>query len=162
MPILAHPGNPSIQFFIKILQTYFLGPILTNLVNLSLSGGISYRHPNKLFLASFRKTTYIHWSTDPSLSTDDLNNFRPISNLNFISRMLKKSSHIQSHLSSNSLFFSNLLTGSFILLKLLSHLILRQSQSMFPSLHFLLFRLSNGIIFSTPNDLQRSKVKVKP
>ena len=39
MPILAHPENPSIQFSIKILQTYFLGPILTNLVNLSLSGG---------------------------------------------------------------------------------------------------------------------------
>ena len=41
----------------------------------------------------------------PSLSTDDLNNFRPISNLNFISKILEKvvASRIQSHLSSNSL-----------------------------------------------------------
>ena len=71
--------------------------------------------------ASSQKTIFIHWSTDPSLSTDDLNNFRPITNLNFISRMLEKvvASHIQSHLSSNSLSFFNLLTGSFILLKLL-------------------------------------------
>ena len=38
MPILAHPGHPSIQFFIEILLTYFLDRILTNLVNLSLSG----------------------------------------------------------------------------------------------------------------------------
>ena len=41
----------------------------------------------------------------PSLSTDDLNNFRPISNLIFISKILEKvvASRIQSHLSSNSL-----------------------------------------------------------
>ena len=41
----------------------------------------------------------------PSLSTDDLNNFRLISNLNFISKILEKvvASRIQSHLSSNSL-----------------------------------------------------------
>ena len=41
----------------------------------------------------------------PSLSTDDLHNFRPISNLNFISKILEKvvASRIQSHLSSNSL-----------------------------------------------------------
>ena len=39
------------------------------------------------------------------LSTDDLNNFRPISNLNFISKILEKvvASRVQSHLSSNSL-----------------------------------------------------------
>ena len=39
----------------------------------------------------------------PSLSTDDLNNFRPISNLNFISKILEKVVAIQAHLSSNSL-----------------------------------------------------------
>ena len=41
----------------------------------------------------------------PSLSTDDLNNFRPISNLNFISKILEKvvASRIQFHLPSNSL-----------------------------------------------------------
>ena len=48
------------------------------------------------------KTIYIRLSTDPSLSTDDLSNFRPISNLNFISKMLEKvdASHIRSPLSS--------------------------------------------------------------
>ena len=41
----------------------------------------------------------------PSLPDDDLNNFRPISNLNFISKILEKvvASRIQSHLLSNSL-----------------------------------------------------------
>ena len=70
MPILAHPENPSIQFFIKILQTYFLGPILTNIVNLTLSGGIFYRHPNKLLSSlSFK---------NPPLSTDPLIHLYPL------------------------------------------------------------------------------------
>ena len=44
-------------------------------------------------------------SQKPSLSTDDLHNFRLISNLNFISEILEKvvASRIQSHLPSNSL-----------------------------------------------------------
>ena len=71
MPILAHPGNPSIQFFIKILQTHFVGPILTNLVNLSFWR--NFLSSSKQ--ASFQKTTSIHWSTDTSLSTDDLTTF---------------------------------------------------------------------------------------
>ena len=56
-----------------------------------------YRHSNKLLSSLFPKKT--------SLSTDDLNNFRPISNLIFISKILEKivASRIQSHLSSNSL-----------------------------------------------------------
>ena len=56
-----------------------------------------HRHSNKLLSSLF--------STNPSLFTDDLNNFRPISNLNFISKILEKvvASRIQSHLSSNSL-----------------------------------------------------------
>ena len=54
-------------------------------------------HSNKLLSSLFSKK--------PSLSTDDLNNFHPISNLNFISKILEKvvASRIQSHLSSNSL-----------------------------------------------------------
>ena len=76
-----------------------------------------HRHSNKLLSSLFSKK--------PSLSTDDLNNFRPISNLIFISKILEKvvASRIQSHLSSNSLshclLLFSLLTGSFILLKLL-------------------------------------------
>ena len=54
------------------------------------------------------KTISIHLSSDPSLSTDDLSNFRPNSNLNFIFKRLEKvvASHIRSHLSSNSSSFS--------------------------------------------------------
>ena len=54
------------------------------------------------------KTISIHLSTDQSLSTDDLSHFCPISNLNFISKLLEKvvAFHIRSHLSSNSVFFS--------------------------------------------------------
>ena len=56
-----------------------------------------HRHSNKLLSSLF--------SEKPSLSSDDLNNFRPISNLIFISKILEKvvASRIQSHLSSNSL-----------------------------------------------------------
>ena len=74
-----------------------LGPIITNLVNLSLSEGI--------FPSSFKQALVRPLLKKPSLSTDDLNNFRPISNFNFISKILEKvvASLIQSHLSSNSL-----------------------------------------------------------
>ena len=139
----------------------------------------------------------------PSLSTDDLNNYRSISNLNFISNILEKvvAFRIQSHLSFICILclLLNLLTRPFIPLKLLfskftvisslrwivmrslhsyfstyllplilsiipsfspvfkigsvlvvfflisshliSHLALRQSQSMIPSLHSLLFHV---------------------
>ena len=74
-----------------------LGQIITNLANLSLSEGI--------FPSSFEQALVQPLLKKPSLSTDDLNNFRPISNLNFISKILEKvvASRIQSHLSSNSL-----------------------------------------------------------
>ena len=77
-----------------------LGPIITNLVNLSLSEGI--------FPSSFKQALVQPLLKKPSLSTGDLNNFCPISNLNFISKILEKvvASRIQSHLSSNSLSFS--------------------------------------------------------
>ena len=44
----------------------------------------------------------------PSLPPEDLNNYRPISNLNFISKILEKvvASRMNSHLSTNSLFLS--------------------------------------------------------
>ena len=135
-----------------------------------------------------------------TLPTDDLNNFRPISNLNFIFKILEKvvASRIQSHLSSNSLsssfqsayrifhstettllkihndlilamdrgevtslilldlsaafdtadhsiLLARLQIGSILMVFLLigshliSHLALRQSRSMIPSLHSLLF-----------------------
>ena len=90
----------SIPTFLLKLCFNELGPIITNLVNLSLSEGI--------FPSSFKQALVQPLLKKPSLSTDDLNNFRPISNLNFISKILEKvvASRIQSHLSSNSLFSS--------------------------------------------------------
>ena len=87
----------SIPTFLLKLCFNELGPIITNLVNLSLSEGI--------FPSSFKQALVQPLLKKPSLSTDDLNNFRPISNLIFISRILEKviASRIQFHLSSNSL-----------------------------------------------------------
>ena len=91
----------SIPTFLLKLCFNELGPIITNLVNLSLSEGI--------FPSSFKQALVQPLLKKPSLSTDDLNNFRPISNLTFISKILEKvvASRIQSHLSSNSLSSSS-------------------------------------------------------
>ena len=93
-----------------------LSPIITTLVNLSLS--------ERIFSLSFKKILVQPLLKKTSLSTDNLINIYPFSNLNFISKILEKvvAFHTQSHLSSNSLsclLHFNLLTGSFILLKLL-------------------------------------------
>ena len=74
-----------------------LGPIITNLVNLSLAEGV--------FPSSFKLAHVRPLLKKPSLPADDLNNYRPISNLNFISKILEKivALRVQSHLSSNSL-----------------------------------------------------------
>ena len=73
-----------------------LGPTIINIINFSLSEGI--------FPSSF-KQAIVHPLLKKPLPDDDLNNFRPISNLNFISKILEKvvASRIQSHLLSNSL-----------------------------------------------------------
>ena len=65
----------SIPTFLLKLCFNELGPIITNLVNLSLSEGI--------FPSSFKQALVKPLLKKPSLSTDDLNNFRPISNLLF-------------------------------------------------------------------------------
>ena len=87
----------SIPTFLLKLCFNKLGPIITNLVNPSLS--------EEIFPSSFKQALVQPLLKKPSLSTDDLNNFRPISNFNFISKILEKfvASRIQSHLSSNSL-----------------------------------------------------------
>ena len=56
-----------------------------------------HRHSNKLLSSLFSKTISVY--------TGDPNNVRPISNFNFISKILEKvvASRIRSHLSSNSL-----------------------------------------------------------
>ena len=91
------PLDPLPTFLIK--QCFDeLGPIITKLVNLSLVEGI--------FPSSFKSALVRPLIKKPSLSPDDLNNYRPISNLNFVSKILEKvvALRVQSHLSSNALF----------------------------------------------------------
>ena len=73
-----------------------INPII-NVIFFSLSEGI--------FPSSFKQAIVHPLLKKPSLPDDDLNNFRPISNLNFISKILEKvvASRFQSHLLSNSL-----------------------------------------------------------
>ena len=81
------------------MKLYFdeLGPTIINIINVSLSEGI--------FPSSFKQAIVHPLLKKPSLPDDDLNNFRPISKLNFISKILEEvvASRIQSHLLSNSL-----------------------------------------------------------
>ena len=87
----------SIPTFLLKLCFDELGPTIINIINFSLSEGI--------FPSSFKQAIVHPLLKKPSLPDDDLNNFRPISNLNFISKILEKvvASRIQSHLLSNSL-----------------------------------------------------------
>ena len=87
----------SIPTFLLKLCFDELGPTIINIINFALSEGI--------FPSSFKQAIVHPLLKKPSLPDDDLNNFRPISNLNFISKILEKvvASRIQSHLLSNSL-----------------------------------------------------------
>ena len=87
----------SIPNFLLKLCFDELGPTIINIINFSLSDGI--------FPSLFKQAIVHPLLKKPSLPDDDLNNFRPISNLNFISQILEKvvASRIQSHLLSNSL-----------------------------------------------------------
>ena len=87
----------SIPTFLLKLCFDELGPTIVNIINFSLSEGI--------FPSSFKQAIVHPLLKKPSLPDDDLNNFRPISNLNFISKILEKvvASRIQSHLLSSSL-----------------------------------------------------------
>ena len=108
MPIFAHPGNPSI--YNSSSKSFKFNSLVQSTQTLSISFFLEEFFSviqTSSCPASSQKTTSVHWSTDPSLPTDDLNNFRPISNHNFISRMLKTASHIQSHLSQHVVFFQS-------------------------------------------------------
>ena len=87
----------SIPTFLLKLCFDELGPTIINIINFSLSEGI--------FPSSFKQAIVHPLLKKPSLPDDDLSNFRPISNLNFISKILEKvvASRIQSHLLSNSI-----------------------------------------------------------
>ena len=71
------------------LNSYFpfecfneLGPTIINIINFFLS--------DEIFSSLFKQAIVHALLKKPSLPDDDLNNFRPISNLNFISKILKK------------------------------------------------------------------------
>ena len=90
--------------FLIPFQLSFWNSASMNLVQSSQILSISL-FLKEFFPSSFKQALVQPLLKKPSLSTDDLNNFRPISNLNFISKILEKvvASRIQSHLSSNSL-----------------------------------------------------------
>ena len=88
--------DPIPTSLLKSCVDVLLTPI-TNIVNLSLKSGV---FPDTLKLSHI--TPLIR---KPSLSKDDMKNYRPVSNLNFISKLLEKNiaKRIRSHLESNDL-----------------------------------------------------------
>jgi len=75
-----------------------LVPIITNIVNLSLSSGT--------FPSLFKQATVTPLLKKPSLDKESLNNYRPISNLSFLSKLTERvvKDQITEHLSTNSMF----------------------------------------------------------
>ena len=75
-----------------------LGSLLTKLVNLSLSEGS--------FPPSFANAVVLPLLKKPSLDVNNFANYRPIPNLNFISKLLERlvAKRLDEHLSSNSLY----------------------------------------------------------
>ena len=72
-------------------------PTITRIVNLSLSSGN--------FPSSFKHSIVTPLLKKPSLDKENLNNYRPISNLSFLSKLTERivKSRLSSHLTSNSL-----------------------------------------------------------
>ena len=99
---------PSKQCLLDVMPTDILkqcfdvlGPIITDLVNLSLLSGI--------FPSAFAKAVVLPLLKKPTLSPNELSNYRPISNLNFISKLIERVvlSRINSHLSLHNLLLPN-------------------------------------------------------
>lgn len=80
----------------KCLHT--LSPIITKIVNLSLLSG---KLPN-----DFKRSIITPLLKKQNLDKDNLSNYRPISNLSFLSKLTERivKSRLESHLSTNSLF----------------------------------------------------------
>ena len=97
-------SSPSKQCLLDIIPTDILkqcfdvlGPVITELVNLSLSAG--------MFPSSFAKAVVRPLLKKSSLPSNDFSNYRPISNLNFISKITERVilKRINSHLSLHNL-----------------------------------------------------------
>jgi hypothetical protein len=97
-------SSPSKQCLLDIMPTDILkqcfdvlGPVITDLVNLSLSSG----H----FPSSFAKAVVLPLLKKSTLSPQEFCNYRPISNLNFISKIIERVvlGRVNSHLSMHNL-----------------------------------------------------------
>ena len=81
-----------------------LVPVITRIVNLSFD--------NAIFPTHFRNALVSPLLKKPSLDVDNLKNFRPVSNLCFISKIVEKAvarrlAHVAEHLSLNNLYEQN-------------------------------------------------------
>jgi hypothetical protein len=75
-----------------------LAPTITSIVNLSLSTGV--------FPSDFKQSIVTPLIKKPSLDKENLNNYRPISNLSFLSKLVERVVKIRldQHLAQNSLY----------------------------------------------------------
>jgi len=75
-----------------------LAPSITKIVNLSISTG--------LFPSQFKQAIVTPLLKKPSLDKDDLTNYRPVSNLSFLSKLTEKvvKSRLDEHLSRNKMY----------------------------------------------------------
>lgn len=94
--IMAAPNkscdlDPIPTCLLKSCIDVLIKPI-TSMINLSLSEGV--------FPMSFKKAHVTPLLKKPTLSKDDMKNYRPVSNLSFISKVLEKvvASRLQSHI----------------------------------------------------------------
>jgi len=97
-------SSPNKTGLLDTIPTWFLkecfdvlGPTITSIINFSLHEGS--------FPSTFAHAIVHPLLKKPSLDPDDLSNYRPISTLNFISKILERIvlNRMQTHLSSNSL-----------------------------------------------------------
>src|SRR5688572_33108807 len=97
-------SSPNKTSLLDTIPTWFLkecfdvlGPTITTIINFSLHEGS--------FPSTFAHAIVHPLLKKPSLDPDDLSNYRPISTLNFISKILERIvlNRMQTHLSSNSL-----------------------------------------------------------
>jgi hypothetical protein len=97
-------SSPNKTSLLDTIPTWFLkdcfdvlGPTITSIINFSLHEGS--------FPSTFADAIVHPLLKKPSLDPDDLSNYRPISTLNFVSKILERivMNRMQTHLSSNSL-----------------------------------------------------------
>ena len=88
--------DPWPTFLVKENIDYLI-PSITNIVNLSLSDGV--------FPDTFKKAVVTPLIKKPTLNKEDLKNYRPVSGLNFISKVIERvvAKQVKEHLAANEL-----------------------------------------------------------